>query len=131
MVEVTLRPYVDADWPLVIDSAQRSIRKHPIAEDLSPGDIDDLLAPMVHKWNTIVATDPETGVILGWLTYRDATTVAWGFTKIWYRRHGIMRRLASHAGIKPGFDLAFPTNVHLSGWHPRFRLSALIASLVP
>lgn len=129
-MQLEIRAYVDADWPLVMDSAQRSIRKHPIAKNLCAGEVVFLLAPMLKKWNALVAVDPETGVGLGWLVYRDPGLVAWGFVKPWYRRKGVMRGLAEHAAIASGFDLVFPTNLKFRAWRPRFRPFALIAPLV-
>jgi hypothetical protein len=122
VAEVLLRRAGPGDRPFILDSAWRSICEHPAAEDVAPAQIGELLVPLLDRWTAMVASPADTpDAILGWLCYRDPSTVAWGFTKPWARCKGVMAALAAHAGIGYSFSVVFPVATRLRTMAPRWR----------
>jgi ribosomal protein S18 acetylase RimI-like enzyme len=120
-MEIAIRPAIEADHALILDSSWRSIRMHPMAEDMSPAVITRLIGGFLKRWPCIVAADPETDTVLGWLLYRDPETVVWLWVKPWCRRSGVAKALLQHACISSRPELAFPTRDQIAGYAHRLR----------
>lgn len=124
MGKVIIRPAEQVDRAFILDSAWRSIKEHPAAEDCTPGQIGALLDPLLDAWTTTIAcASTDEFVILGWLCRRDEKTVAWGYVKPWARGRGVMLALSQDAGVGLGaaFQIAFPVARRLRRLSPLWR----------
>lgn len=115
---------------LILDSFWREYSDCPLARGVPAAVLSGkmqtlLLSPL---WRALVATpEGDPGTVLGYLVWRDASTVGWLHTLRFWRGKGVARALLAQAGVSPGVvSCAFlPPNMAQAatarGWTLRFR----------
>lgn len=103
--DLTISPASPDEANYIRDSFWRAYRHSHYAHGAEPRLLIDLLSRLlVHpEWFTLVVSCPDVpGEVLGWVTYKNATTIAWIDVKPLYRRRGIAKMLLKHIGVQAG-----------------------------
>ncbi len=94
---IRIREMTDADVNLVRKSF---VREYSKAHGISPALASSKLEPLLGAWNCDVAeADGVPGEVLGWILWRDKSTVGFLYVKPLFRHHSIAGRLLSHVGL--------------------------------
>jgi len=100
MSKIQIRPATVEDRPFLLDSFVRSYQSNSAYAQAVHGQIlVDQIEPLLALWTVAVAVAPDD-TILGWICWRDPSTVAWVNVKLGVRKRGIARALLTHAGVQ-------------------------------
>lgn len=130
MSKIAIRPITVSDRAYVLDSFVKSYQStSAYAQGVHGEVLVGLIEPLLALWNCDVAvTDDDT--ILGWICYRDPTTIAWISVKLGVRHRGVARALLRHAGVQVPAEIGcaflatkgqFAREAERSGYTLRFR----------
>lgn len=102
-----IRPATASDLPFILDSWCRSFRDSPYAGVIRNDDFHRVqrstIAGLLGRGaRVLVAAEPTTGRILGWLAHEGTELLHYAYVKRPFRRLGVARRLLEAAGLSRG-----------------------------
>jgi GNAT superfamily N-acetyltransferase len=105
LTTISIIPATVEHRSLVLDSFWREYRESPQARGVPArvllAKLDALLVSP--SWKTVVATPEDDGsTVLGYLVFRDATTLGWLHVLRYWRGKGVARALLNYAGAVRG-----------------------------
>lgn len=100
--DIEIRAGRDDERPLVLQSFVREYRRSPYAKDVPHNALAAMMTRLLDAWGFLVAVEPETDEVLGFIVSRAPDCLAWLQVKRPYRRRGVASALVACAGICPG-----------------------------
>lgn len=100
--EIEIRAGRDDERPLVLQSFVREYRRSPYAKEVPPNALAAMMTRLLDAWGFLVAVEPETDEVLGFIVSGSGNRVGWLQVKRPYRRLGVARLLVAAAGIQRG-----------------------------
>jgi len=104
MATVLLRPALPQDRAYLLSATRNTlVQNSAYCSGMHPAAMAVLLEPIFAVYSTVVAVaDGDGDTILGFVTFRSPTEVAFVYVRERFRGHGIARGLLDYAGIKRG-----------------------------
>jgi GNAT superfamily N-acetyltransferase len=100
--EIKVRPGKPDERALAIDSFCQSFRDAPVAEGASRGTLAALFLTYLDSWRYLVAVEPESQEVLGFIVASSQGAIAWLQVKAPYRQRGVARALLDEADVCRG-----------------------------
>lgn len=122
MADILIRNGTTDEYALVLQSFVLEYQHAPAAKGIHKTFLSSMMSLLLASWTFLVAVEPETDEILGFLVYQAPSSIAWIQTKLPYRKRGVATALISHSGIKPGnIDTPFlPGRTSIADNFPRW-----------
>jgi ribosomal protein S18 acetylase RimI-like enzyme len=101
---IVIRPAYPSDLIWVKGVITATLRDNSaFCKGVHPATLDSLVNPVLATYQVLVAADTrDVDSVLGFIVYRDSTTVGFLYVRSQFRRGGIGLALLKHAGIERG-----------------------------